>query len=652
MNYQTITREDLIDKLHVLQKEYDDLKALYTKDVLEVQNREAQYRTILNASPDDVTITDLQGQILMVSDAALRLFKIARQEDVLGRSMTEYLDPGDRERAMFNFLNLFQGIGAEPTEYRGMRTDGSTFDVEVNGAFVRDTKDNPVNVVFVVRDITERKNAEKALKQSQVLLKSSIESQKDTFFFSIDRNYNYLLFNEVHANLMKTHNDADIKLGESFLDCINSEENKKSAKTDYDRVLKGESFSDIRVFGDAEPVYYEGFFNPIINEKNEVIGATTLGRNITERKKAEAAVFESEANLNAMFNITDESIFLLNTDETLLGLNKIAATRLGCSREEIIGHNLSEVLPPDVEAYRRPFLDRALNADEKVSFEDARDGRWMINNIYPIHNEEGVVARLAVYSRDITERKQREEEIKQKNSELYLLNAEKDKFLSILAHDLRSPFSSLLGFTKMMEDELPRMSREQILKIAGSMRRSATNLYRLLENLLEWSGLQRGMITYNPSSFLLKPWLSENMALAEESARNKDINIRYEIPIDLEVFADARMLGGLIRNLSSNAVKFTPKRGNVSVTAKLLPNKWVEISVKDSGIGISKEMISDIFRLDIDTRRKGTDKEPSTGLGLIICKEFIEKHKGKLWVESEVGKGSTFYFTLPNKEDQ
>ena len=139
------------------------------------------------------------------------------------------------------------------------------------------------------------------------------------------------------------------------------------------------------------------------------------------------------------------------------------------------------------------------------------------------------------------------------------------------------------------------------------------------------------------------------MSLVEESATKKEIGIRYNVPEDLIVFADENMFGSILRNLSSNAVKFTPKGGNVIINAKPIPNDLVEISIKDTGIGMNKEMVENLFKLDIDTNRTGTDKEPSTGLGLIICKEFVEKHGGKLWVESEEGKGSTFFLTLPAK---
>jgi signal transduction histidine kinase len=250
----------------------------------------------------------------------------------------------------------------------------------------------------------------------------------------------------------------------------------------------------------------------------------------------------------------------------------------------------------------------------------------------------------------ILRRRQTSEEIKRKNEELQLLNAEKEKFYGIIAHDLRSPFASLLGFSKILEEELPKMTREQIQKIAGTLRKSATNCYSLLENLLDWSQLQRGLITYNPEPVLLMPKVMTDTAMIMESANKKGIDLSYNIPEDLIVFADENMLGGILRNLASNAVKFTLKGGKVDIAAKPISNEWVEVSFKDTGVGMSKEMIRNLFLADVNTSRRGTEGEPSSGLGLIICKEFIEKHNGRLWIESNEDKGSAFYFTLPSKE--
>ena len=252
---------------------------------------------------------------------------------------------------------------------------------------------------------------------------------------------------------------------------------------------------------------------------------------------------------------------------------------------------------------------------------------------------------------DVTEYKRTEEEIRQKNEELAKLNAEKDKFFSVLAHDLRNPFNSLLGFTKLLVDDLSTLTENEIQKIVLTMRKSAISLYGLLENLLEWSRMQRGMIPFDPAPILSLPSISSVMLSAIELANKKDITICNTIPDDLTVFADQYMLGGILRNLITNALKFTPKGGKVTISAKPIPDGWVEISVKDTGIGMNKDMLDNLFRLDMQTSRIGTEGEPSTGLGLNICKEFIEKHGGRLWVESEEGQGATFYFTVPKASE-
>ncbi|MEI7501462.1 MAG: response regulator, partial [Bacteroidota bacterium] len=253
----------------------------------------------------------------------------------------------------------------------------------------------------------------------------------------------------------------------------------------------------------------------------------------------------------------------------------------------------------------------------------------------------------------VIERKQAEEEIKLKNEQLQKSNAEKDKFFSIIAHDLRGPFNGLLGLTRLLTEELPTMTQDQIKKCAVTMRKSATKLYSLLENLLEWSMLQRGLISFKPESFILLNGIAPIIELYRDAADKKMIRLDYEVPEDLRVLADKRMFDSLMRNLVFNAVKFTPKGGKINITAKPRSDFLVEISIKDTGIGMNKHTMDTLFLLDEQDTRKGTEGEPSTGLGLIISRDFIEKHGGKIWVESEEGKGSTFYFTIPyNAEAQ
>ncbi len=233
------------------------------------------------------------------------------------------------------------------------------------------------------------------------------------------------------------------------------------------------------------------------------------------------------------------------------------------------------------------------------------------------------------------------------SKELRELNATKDKFFSIIAHDLRGPFSGFLGLSKLLAEELPGLTQKEIQKMSGSMRDSATNLFNLLENLLEWSRMQQGGIIFNPESIWLMSIMNDSMSPVMDSADKKGVEIRYEIHADLEVFADAYMLASTIRNLASNAVKFTRKGGKITIAAKTVPGNLVEFSVRDTGIGMNPEMVADLFRIDVQNNRRGTENEPSSGLGLLLSKDFVEKHQGQIWVDSEEEKGSTFYFTLP-----
>jgi len=167
---------------------------------------------------------------------------------------------------------------------------------------------------------------------------------------------------------------------------------------------------------------------------------------------------------------------------------------------------------------------------------------------------------------------------------------------------------------------------------------------------LEWSGLQRGITGFAPESFSLNPKVVEIMSSVLESANNKGIQVKIIVASDLKIFADEKMLGSIIRNLASNAIKFTHKGGEIILQAKSVSNDTVEISISDSGIGMKKDLLDKLFKLNPNSSRIGTDGEPSTGLGLIICKDFIEKHSGRIWAESEEGKGSTFFFTFPSNE--
>jgi signal transduction histidine kinase/ligand-binding sensor domain-containing protein len=231
------------------------------------------------------------------------------------------------------------------------------------------------------------------------------------------------------------------------------------------------------------------------------------------------------------------------------------------------------------------------------------------------------------------------------NKELLTLNSTKDRFFSIIAHDLRNPFHVVAGFSEILLSQYKDLSAEKMERYLSLINISATNGNNLLENLLQWSRSQTGRISFESIDLNLRSLVEENIRLLEGDAQRKGINFQCDIEHQIMVVADMNMLNTIFRNLFSNAIKFTRENGSISVKAtkkRLL----VEIMVSDTGIGIDPRQMSSLFNIDTNVSTPGTSNESGTGLGLLLCKEFVARHGGKIWVESEVGKGTTFFFTL------
>ena len=227
---------------------------------------------------------------------------------------------------------------------------------------------------------------------------------------------------------------------------------------------------------------------------------------------------------------------------------------------------------------------------------------------------------------------QQSKKLLEQSKELLELNATKDKFFSIIAHDLRGPLGGFMGLSEMMADDTQGFEPEEMKEMTLALSQSARNIYNLLENLLEWSQMQRGRTSFNPQIVSLNESASECLKLVTESANKKMIQLEVDISKEHKVFADINMLQTVIRNLVSNAIKFTPKGGIVRIFSGIADNKAAIIGVRDNGIGMDSEMITNLFRINVNSSRPGTEGEHSTGLGLLLCKEFVEKHGGELWV--------------------
>jgi signal transduction histidine kinase len=326
------------------------------------------------------------------------------------------------------------------------------------------------------------------------------------------------------------------------------------------------------------------------------------------------------------------SAYVFRTVKPLLLTQKIFDQLLEQNEVELIGSNSPSWIGIPLQTPSSTIGVLVLQHYEKENVYSESDVKFLIS----------VGTQIAIS----IERKKAEEEIKIKNELLQAINAEKDKFFSIIAHDLRGPLSAFVAATQIITEDIQNMTLDEIRHITMSMKTDASNIYKLLENLLEWSRLQRGVMEFNPQKFILRNIISTGIGAVSGSAKTKDIEMNINIPGDIEVTADIHMFETVVRNLVSNAVKFTPGGGKVTVTATITSENLVEIRITDTGIGMTPELKAKLFSMTEKTNRPGTAGEPSSGLGLLLCKEFIEKHGGKIWVDSEEGKGSTFVFTI------
>ena len=412
-------------------------------------------------------------------------------------------------------------------------------------------------------------------------------------------------------------------------------------------------FKEDKSLGDFTLLFKKG--DSINNSKFVELFANEVGLFLDRYKMADSERV-SETKMRAITDAAQDAILIMDPKGLVSYWNPAAERILGHLNSEAIGKNLHSLIMPQQyfeaqhAAYplfqktgQGPAIGKTLDLKAK-----RKDGKEIpiqlsLSGIY-LDNEWHAVGII----RDVTEHYQMENDLRQRASELRELNLTKDKFFSIIAHDLRGPFNGFLGLTRIMAEELSSLNQDEIQNMAETLKVTADNLYNLLENLLQWSQMERGIIPFNPGTIKLRPFAEDSLCAIMDTAKMKDIELNINISDDLDIFADKQMLNSIINNLFSNAIKFTPRGGKINFSAKAHTSNNIVIFIEDSGIGMDQYMIDSLFRLDVKTSRAGTENEPSSGLGLMLCKEFIEKNGGKIWVKSEVGKGSTFYFTLPS----
>lgn len=504
-----------------------------------------------------------------------------------------------------------------------------------------------------VIDITERRKTEDALKKSQLLLMSSIESQKDSIIFSTDQEYNYLYFNKAHYDAMKFAYDSEVSLGMNFLDCISSDEDRKLLKESVDRALKGESHSLIQTFGDSNLAHYEVFFNPIFSENKEILGCTFLARNISERMQAEQELKDSETKFREIINQINDVIIVFDEQEKIVIWNKGAEKMCGLKADEVLNKSIVDIqyqfTPPQLQD--RELIESKIKAivtrqapevfnqiiDSEIITRHSKNLRNVQSIIFPIKLDGHHL--FCTVIRDTTE-------IKRYERELLRISTDKDKFYSTIAQYLYTPFNVFNSFSKMMAEELDNLPLKEIQKMSAMMSKSASNLYSLLDNMLQWTKMNQGKIPFEPQKLNFKKTLQEAVSIIKPNADSRNIKINYFTDDELNVFADLYMLKTIIRNLVSSSIELTDKEGQIDIFTENTQSNVI-VSVLSNGNGKSPDYLTKLFDISQIQSTFGKAEEKGTTLGLLLCKEFVEKHGGKIWVETENGKGNEFKFTLP-----
>lgn len=396
--------------------------------------------------------------------------------------------------------------------------------------------------------------------------------------------------------------------------------------------------------GEERWVFTEKF--PVFGEEKQVIATANISTDITGRVRAEQALKQSEQRYQTLSDATFEAIFI-SEKGICRNQNQSAEKMFGYSLKEAIGRHATEWIVPEhrekvkqkmLENYTRPYEVDALRKDGSVFPAEIQAQTVHVG---------GRPLRITAL-RDITERKKAREQIQLQNEKLKELNATKDRFFSIIAHDLKNPFHTLMSISGLLLKKYEKLTEEKRKRFIQALVDTSSGAYSLLENLLMWSRAQSGTISFTPVSKPVKTIVDENIKLINQNTAEKSIHLVVDsMAPDSKVLADENMLNTIMRNLLSNAVKFTNEGGTIVVTWRKTEDATVELSVSDTGVGISPDNMDKLFRVDETFSTRGTNSEKGTGLGLILCKEFIEKHNGKIWAESVEGEGSTFFITVP-----
>jgi PAS domain S-box-containing protein len=619
---------------------YRDITARKHAEELLMQTRR-NYETFFNSIDDLLFVLDEQGNIIHANSTVIKRLGYS-WEELSGQSVLMVHPPERREEAGRIVGEMLQGI----TEFCPVPVlTKSGIQIPVETRITPGFWDGRPVIFGVTKDISKLKLSE----------------EKFSKLFHL---------NPSAAGLSDLITHRYIEVNDAFYTLFGFDKDEVIGKTAYELgIFTDEVANSILLFADskgnvsnieADLKTKDGSIkHTIISSENIYVQDKhyrfTVVHNITEIKNAKEALRESSQKFEAIISASPDGIGMASLDGKIQLMSEKLVTIYGYSAHEkdgIIGKSLFGFID---ESNHKLLIENIHNLlvgekNQKITEYLAikkDNSRFYIDvNSTLLFDSNGNPESILFVERDITDRKKAEQEIQHQNEELKKLNATKDKFFSIIAHDLKSPFNGILGFSELLKDEARDLDIDSIVEYAGIIHASVKHTFVLLENLLDWARMQQGRIPFEPQEILFNGIVNTEFGVLKNSADQKNIKLIKNIDENLIFTADENMLSTVLRNLVSNAIKFTPKGGEVKVEARVEGDD-VKISVCDTGIGIKPETIEKLFKIETSFTTRGTENEKGTGLGLLLCKEFIEKHGGRIWVESEQGQGSIFSFVIP-----
>lgn len=651
--------------------------ALY-KHGMEKKLKESRHwlSTTLKSIGDALIATDSKGTVKIINHVAEDLTEW-NYDEAYGREINDIFKIKDKDNPIIITLRYLSIAGLSNITLIGK--NGKETQIDFSSAPIKDENGEISGIVLVFRDITDKIKSKELIEKQRVFLRQIIDT--DPNFISVkDIEGKFELTNKAVAEALGT-NTEEI-LGKRDIDFFDSETISYQRKIERQVINSLEEIylpEDKLIDADGKVHLLQTFKRAIDSQDGDRKLVLSIASDITELKKTENALRESEKRIKTLLKAIPDIVLRYQKDGKVLDFHVHDSEAL-FQNADILGEEIYNIFEKELADKISIFSEKAISTGQIQIFEHNIfiDGRVNYKEIrigsLPSNQPESFRDECIIIIRDITEQKTAQAEmlkylsevnesknileqktielaglnqkLNESEQELKALNASKDKFFSIIAHDLRSPFTSLLGLTDYLASEYRNISTDELKEISSNLLKSAKTTYNLLENLLQWAKIRTGRIKFNPESFNIKTVTYQMIDLYKGNALNKNISFETEIYKEIIVFADLNMVETIFRNLISNSIKFTKEKGKIVITVKE-KDKFAEINIKDNGIGISSETIGKLFQIDQNVSTLGTQNEEGSGFGLILCKEFAEINKGEIFVKSEIGKGSVFSFTLP-----